>query len=263
VAFGEDGAARGAMGVDWADYDHSGRASLLVGNFSNQMLGLYHNEGNGLFVDEAPASVVGRASLLDLTFGAFFFDYDLDGYADILAANGHTETDIDRVQPKVQYKEAPLLFHNAGGKKFENVSSGVGPDFSRPLVARGVANADIDRDGDLDILFTTNGGPAILLRNDGGNRNKWLSLRLEGTRSNRSALGAVVRIESALGKQWNMVRSGGSYCSQSDLALTFGLAQDPVVNSISIEWPSGTKQQFNNIPANQFLKINESRGIVR
>ncbi len=263
VAFGEDGAARGAMGVDWADYDHSGRASLLVGNFSNQMLGLYHNEGNGLFVDEAPASVVGRASLLDLTFGAFFFDYDLDGYADILAANGHTETDIDRVQQKVQYKEAPLLFHNAGGKKFENVSSGVGPDFSRPLVARGVANADIDRDGDLDILFTTNGGPAILLRNDGGNRNKWLSLRLEGTRSNRSALGAVVRIESALGKQWNMVRSGGSYCSQSDLALTFGLAQDPVVNSISIEWPSGTKQQFNNIPANQFLKINESRGIVR
>jgi len=263
VAFGEDGAARGAMGVDWADYDHSGRASLLVGNFSNQMLGLYHNEGNGLFVDEAPSSVVGRASLLDLTFGAFFFDYDLDGYADILAANGHTETDIDRVQPKVQYKEAPLLFHNAGGKKFENVSSGVGPDFSRPLVARGVANADIDRDGDLDILFTTNGGPAILLRNDGGNRNKWLSLRLEGTRSNRSALGAVVRIESALGKQWNMVRSGGSYCSQSDLALTFGLAQDPVVNSISIEWPSGTKQQFNNIPANQFLKINESRGIVR
>jgi hypothetical protein len=263
VAFGEDGAARGAMGVDWADYDHSGRASLLVGNFSNQMLGLYHNEGNGLFVDEAPASVVGRASLLDLTFGAFFFDYDLDGYADILAANGHTETDIDRVQPKVQYKEAPLLFHNAGGKKFENVSSGVGPDFSRPLVARGVANADIDRDGDLDILFTTNGGPAILLRNDGGNRNKWLSLRLEGTRSNRSALGAVVRIVSALGKQWNMVRSGGSYCSQSDLALTFGLAQDPVVNSISIEWPSGTKQQFNNIPANQFLKINESRGIVR
>jgi hypothetical protein len=263
VAFGEDGAARGAMGVDWADYDHSGRASLLVGNFSNQMLGLYHNEGNGLFVDEAPASIVGRASLLSLTFGAFFFDYDLDGYADILAANGHTETDIDRVQPKVQYKEPPLLFHNVGGKKFENVSNQVGPDFTRPLVARGVANADIDRDGDLDVLFTTNGGPAILLRNDGGNRNKWLTLRLEGTKSNRSALGAVVRIESALGKQWNMVRSGGSYCSQSDLALTFGLAQDPVVNKISIEWPSGVKQQFSNIPANQFLKINESKGIVR
>ena len=263
VAFGEDGAARGAMGVDWADYDHSGRASLLVGNFSNQMLGLYHNEGNGLFVDEAPASAVGRSSLLSLTFGAFFFDYDLDGYADILAANGHTEADIGRVQPKVQYKEPQILFHNAGGKKFENVSSAVGADFSRPLVARGVANADIDRDGDLDVLFTTNGGPAILLRNDGGNRNKWLSLRLEGTKSNRSALGAVVRIESALGKQWNTVRSGGSYCSQSDLALTFGLAQDPVVSKISIEWPSGTKQEFSNIPPDQFLRINESRGIIR
>jgi hypothetical protein len=263
VAFGEDGAARGAMGVDWADYDHSGRASIVVGNFSNQMLGLYHNEGNGLFVDEAPNSAVGRASLLSLTFGALFFDYDLDGYADILAANGHTETDIARVQPKVQYKEPPLLFHNVGGKKFENVSNAVGADFSRPMVARGVAVADIDRDGDLDILFTTNGGPAVLLRNDGGNRNKWISMRLEGTKSNRSALGAVVRVESALGKQWNTVRSGSSYCSQSDLALTFGLAQDAVVNKISIEWPSGTKQQFTNIPADQFLKINEAQGIVR
>lgn len=263
VAFGEDGAARGAMGVDWADYDHSGRASLLVGDFSNQMLALYHNEGSGLFVDEAPSSPVGRASLLSLTFGAFFFDYDLDGYADILAANGHTETDIGRVQPKVQYKEPPLLFRNLGGKKFENVSNAVGFDFSRPLVARGVANADIDRDGDLDILFTTNAGPAILLRNDGGNRNKWISMRLEGTKSNRSALGAVVRIESALGKQWNMVRSGGSYCSQSDLALTFGLAQDAIVNKISVDWPSGTKQQFVNVPVNQFLTINESSGIIR
>ncbi len=114
VAFGEDGVARGAMGVDAADYDRSGRPGLLVGNFSNQMLGLYHNEGTGLFVDEAPSSTVGRASLLTLTFGAFFFDYDLDGYPDIFAANGHIEEQIGRVQPKVQYKEPPLLFHNLG-----------------------------------------------------------------------------------------------------------------------------------------------------
>ncbi len=263
VAFGEDGAARGAMGVDWADYDRSGRASILVGNFSNQMLALYHNEGNGLFVDEAPASMVGKASLLSLTFGAFFFDYDLDGYPDILAANGHTETDIARVQPKVQFKEAPLLFRNVGGKKFENVSGMVGSDFSRPIVARGAAYADIDRDGDLDLLFTTNNGPAVLLRNDGGNRNKWISMRLQGTKSNRSALDAVVRIESASGKQWNMVRSGGSYCSQSDLALTFGLGQDPVVKSIDVEWPSGARQHFSNVPANQNLRIDESRGILK
>jgi hypothetical protein len=263
VAFGEDGAARGAMGVDWADYDRSGRPSLLVGNFSNQMLGLYHNEGNGLFVDEAPSSTVGRASLLSLTFGAFFFDYDLDGYPDILAANGHTETDIGRVQPKVQYKEPPLLFHNMGKKRFENASNSVGADFSRPLVARGAAFADFDRDGDLDVLFTTSNGPAVLLRNDGANRNKWLCMRLQGSKSNRSGLGAVVRIDSASGKQWNMVRSGGSYCSQSDLPLTFGLGHDALVKSIEVDWPSGEKQRFTNIAANQFLLIDESRGIVK
>ena len=263
VAFGEDGAARGAMGVDWADYDRSGRASVLVGNFSNQMLGLYHNEGNGLFVDQAPASVVGRASLLSLTFGAFFFDYDLDGYPDILAANGHTETDIGRVQPKVQYKEPPLLFRNVNGKRFDNVSNSSGPDFSRPIVARGAAYADIDRDGDLDVLLTTNNGPAILLRNDGGNRNKWISLRLQGTKSNRSALGATVHIDSAQGKQWNTVRSGGSYCSQSDLALTFGLGHDAIVKAIDIDWPSGTRQHFNNIPSNQNLRIDESKGVIK
>jgi hypothetical protein len=263
VAFGEDGVARGAMGVDWADYDRCGRASLLVGNFSNQMLALYHNEGNGLFVDEAPSTNVGRASLLSLTFGAFFFDYDLDGYPDILAANGHTETDIGRVQPKVQYKEPPLLFHNLGKKKFEDASHAVGPDFSRPLVARGAAYADIDRDGDLDVIFTTSGGAPVLLRNDGANRNKFLCLRLQGSKSNRSGLGAVVRIESASGKQWSMVRSGGSYCSQSDLALTFGLAQDPMVKAIDVEWPSGTKQHFANLAANQFLMIDEAKGIVK
>ena len=263
VAFGEDGAARGAMGVDWADYDHSGRASLLVGNFSNQMLGLYHNEGNGLFVDEAPASTVGKASLLSLTFGAFFFDYDLDGFADIFAANGHTETDIGRVQPRVQYKESPLLFHNMNGKRFDNSSNTVGPDFSRPIVARGAAYADIDRDGDLDILLTTNNGPAILLRNDGGNRNKWISLRLQGAKSNRSALGATVHVETAQGKQWNTVRSGGSYCSQSDLALTFGLAQESNIKSIDIDWPSGVKQHFSNIAANQNLRIEEAKGIMK
>jgi enediyne biosynthesis protein E4 len=122
VAFGEDGAARGAMGADWADYDRSGRAHLLVGNFSNQMLALYHNEGNGLFVDQAPLSAVGRDSLLSLGFGAFFFDYDLDGYPDILTANGHIEEQIGRVQPKIKYQEPPLLFRNVGGKKFENMS---------------------------------------------------------------------------------------------------------------------------------------------
>jgi hypothetical protein len=262
VAFGEDGVARGAMGVDTGDYDRSGRPHLLVGNFSNQMLGLYHNEGTGLFVDEAPTSTVGRASLLSLAFGVFFFDYDLDGYLDIFTANGHIEEEIGRVQPKVQYKEPPLLFHNLGKRRFESVGSKMGAEFNRPIVARGAAYADIDHDGDLDILITTNHGPAYLYRNDGGNKNKWLCVRAVGTKSNRSAIGAVMRIESASGKQWHSVRSGSSYCSQSDLALTFGLGSDPQVNTLEIEWPSGTKQKLTNIAANQFITVEEGKGII-
>jgi len=263
VAYGEDGVARGAMGVDWADYDRTGRAHLLVGNFSNQMLGLYHNEGNGLFVDEAPMSSVGRESLLSLAFGVFFFDYDLDGYPDILTANGHIEEEIGRVQPKIHYQEPPLLFRNLGAKKFENVSLKVGDQFSKPLVARGAIYGDYDHDGDLDVLLTSNGGPAHLFRNDGGNRNHWLSVRTVGTKSNRDGIGALVRVESASGKQWNAVHSGSSYASQSDLALTFGLGPDTVVNSLQVEWPSGTKQKFASVPANQAIVIDEAKGILK
>ena len=135
----------------------------------------------------------------------------------------------------------------------------MGPQFNRPIVARGAAYADYDHDGDLDVIISTNNGPAYLFRNDGGNRNHWLNVRLIGTKSNRSAIGAVVRIESASGKQWNMVRSGSSYCSQSDLALTFGLGQDTKVNQLQVEWPSGAKQQLSNISVNQFLTIEELR----
>jgi hypothetical protein len=259
VAFGEDGAARGAMGADAADYDRSGRFHLLVGNFSNQMLGLYHNEGTGLFVDQAPRSAVGRSSLLSLTFGAFFFDYDLDGYPDIFAANGHIDEDIGRVQPKIQFREPPLLFHDLGHGRFEDVSKSVGPDFQRPIVARGAAYLDYDRDGDLDVVITTNNGPAYLLRNDGGNRNHWLTLKLVGTKSNHSALGAVVHVESASGGQMQMVHSGSSYCSQSDLALTFGLAQDDMAKSITVYWPSGHVDKLYNVKANQFKVVTESR----
>ena len=259
VAFGEDGVSRGAMGVDAADYDRSGRMHLLVGNFSNQMLGLYHNEGNGLFVDEAPRSAVGRASLLTLTFGVFFFDYDLDGFPDIFAANGHIDEEIGRVQPRVQYKQQPLLFRNTGRSKFDDASKQVGADFQRPIVARGAAFADFDHDGDLDLLISTNGGPAYLFRNDGGNRNHWIQLKLVGVESNRSALGAAVVLESASGVQTQTVHSGSSYCSQSDLALTFGLGPDELIKSVDIQWPSGKKDHLANLKANQQLTIREGQ----
>jgi len=260
VAFSEDGVARGAMGADSADYDRSGRPHLLVGNFSNQMLGLYHNEGTGLFVDEAPKSTVGRASLLSLAFGVFFFDYDLDGYPDILAANGHIEEEIGRVQPRIQYKEPPLLFRNTGQKRFDNVSTAVGPQFSRPIVARGAAYADFDHDGDLDVVLTTNHGPAYLFRNDGGNANSWIAVRARGVRSNRDGIGAVVRVTSPSGKQWSLVRSGSSYASQSDLTQTFGLGSDTTVSAIDVEWPSGAKDHLANVTARQIITIEEGKG---
>jgi enediyne biosynthesis protein E4 len=252
VAFGEDGIARGAMGVDAIDYDRSGRQHLVVGNFSNQMIGLYHNEGNGLFVDEAPRSPLGRASLLSLTFGLFFFDYDLDGYPDLLAANGHIEEQIGRVQPKIQYAELPLLMHNNGHGRFDQVNA-----FSRPLVARGAAYGDFDHDGDLDVLLAQNNGPAVLYRNDGGNRNHWLQLKLVGSKSNRDGIGAVARVTSAGGTQSQTVHSGSSYCSASDLALTFGLGKDATASAIEIEWPSGARQKLTNVASNQQLIVKE------
>ena len=262
VAFAEDGRARGAMGVDAADYDRSGRAHLVVGNFSNEMVNLFHNEGNGLFVDDAPNSDIGRRSLLSLTFGMFFFDYDLDGLLDVFAANGHLDEEINNVQPKVTYAQPPQLYRNLGGGRFELANRRVGEELSRPLVGRGAAYADYDRDGDLDVAITANDGPARLLRNDGGNANSYVTIELVGAKSNRNGFGAKVTVSSPTGKQTQTAHSGSSYLSQSEAALTFGLGDDLSVDEIVIEWPSGELQRVERIDANQRLVIHETRGVL-
>jgi hypothetical protein len=226
------------------------------------MLALYHNEGSGVFVDEAPASSVGRASLLTLTFGAFFFDYDLDGQLDIFAANGHVENEINRVQPRITYQQPPLVFRNLGQGRFEPVTAKLGPDLARPVVGRGTAYGDVDRDGDLDVVVTTSHGPAYLFRNDGGNKNRWLRVKTVGAKSNRDGIGAVVRVVAPSGKQWSLVRSGSSYCSQSELAPTFGLGKDARVTAIEIDWPSGTKQRLPGVATNQIVTIDEAKGVI-
>jgi enediyne biosynthesis protein E4 len=176
--------------------------------------------------------------------------------------NGHIEPDINRTQSDLQFREPARLFHNNNHGSFDDVSNAVGPDIRQPVVGRGAAYADFDHDGDLDIVVTENGGPARLLRNDGGNKNNWVNVRLVGRTSNRSGLDAIVRVESPSGKQWQTVHSGSSYCSQSDLALTFGLKQDRNISALTVEWPSGKKQRFENVAANRFITIDEAAGIT-
>jgi hypothetical protein len=226
------------------------------------MLSLYHNEGTGLFVDEAPQSEIGRASLLTLGFGCFFFDYDLDGWPDVFVANGHIDPDIQRVQANVKYAMPPHLFRNMGNGKFEEVTKSVGAAFSAPRVARGAAYADIYNDGRLDVLMATNGGPAVLFKNEAtsGAANRSLRVKLIGTKSNRDGIGATVRVTAAGETQAQMMRSGSSYLSASELVLTFGLAQHDKAESVEIAWPSGQVDHLTNVAAGQIIVATEGKG---
>ena len=265
VAYSEAGKARAGMGTDADDYDGSGRQSLIIGNFSNESMALYHNDGQGLFTNDALSAGIALPSLQPLTFATFFFDYNLDGLPDIFALNGHVADDISSVDPSLSYAEPPLLFRNIGHGKFVNVSNDVGPDFRKPQVGRGAAYADIDHDGDLDLVLTTSNGPVRLLRNDGGNQNDMLRVKLIGTRSNRDGIGAMVLLTTSTGQHMSqMVKSGSSYLSQSELPLTFGLGKPDPQKQIKLEihWPSGHKDVIANIHPDQFITVKEGAGIV-
>jgi hypothetical protein len=259
VALSESGAARANMGVDAADYDRSGRPHILVGNFINEMLGLYHNRDGAQFVDVAPRSEVGRASLLAVTWAVFFLDYDLDGFLDLFALNGGTD-ESQAMDSRARLSQPPLMLRNRGNGTFENVSTLLGADFNRPIMGRGAAYLDFDGDGDLDVAAVTLNGPAYLFRND-GTSNNWLQVRLAGSTSNRNGIGASVRVFSASGTQAQVVRSGSSYASQSDLALTFGLGRDAAVTSVEVTWPSGKIQKVGGIAAKRLVVIDEARGL--
>lgn len=262
VALSENGVARANMGTDAADYDRSGRPHIVVGNFVNEMLGVYHNDNGALFRDVAPRSEIGRASLLAVTWATFFLDADLDGWLDIFAANGGTDESQGR-DARARISQTPLLLRNRGAGSgtgtvtFENISSAMGAAFNRPVMGRGAAYLDFDADGDLDIAMTTLDGPAVLLRNDGANASRWLRVQVSGSTSNRSGIGTEVKVTTASGTQAQVVRSGSSYASQSELTLTFGLGADTKVSRVEVKWPSGRTKTLTDVAANQVLQMAE------
>ena len=262
VAVGIDGQFEARMGTDAADTTGSGRSDLIVTHLDQQLARLYQNVGEGYFEDATFRSKISYATFHLSGFGTRFMDYDNDGARDLFMANGHVLDNIQRYHAETTYAEPKLMFRNAGHGIFENVSDQLGPDFLLPRVSRGAAIGDFDNDGDLDILVSNNGQTPQLLRNDGGNANDWLQLLLIGTRSNRDAIGARVRVSAGDLVLYDEKKGGMSYQSAQDPRLHFGLGHRPTVEEVEIKWPSGELTKLTSMKSNQFLAIEEGKGLV-
>src|SRR5437016_9054689 len=260
-ALDENGVALSGMGVAVADYDGDGWLDMARTNFSEQITSLYHNYGNGAFEEAGIRAGLG-VNRKYLGFGVGFFDYDNDGWKDLFLANGHVYSQIAGRKLHLAYRQPRVLYRNVGNGRFEDVSGQSGAAIRAENLGRGCAFGDFDNDGDVDIVINNLDGPPSLLRNDGGNKNNWIMIKCVGTHSNRSAIGTRVRVTASERSQIDEVMSGGSYYSQNDLRLHFGLGKAAKVDSLEIKWPSGLKETFKNLPANQLLVVQESKGIV-
>src|SRR3984893_11327865 len=266
--FSTEGKARAGMGVDTGDFENSGKAGVAITNFDNEMIGLYHSTaagaaGAGTYDDIALASGLGAASRSTLGFGCAFFDANLDGWLDLAVANGHIDETVRNIRGNVGYAQEPQLFLNQRTGKFRDVAREVGGGFETPIVGRGLAYADFDRDGDLDLLLTTNNGPAFLYRNDVTNGNRSIRLRLIGVKSNRDAIGAVVRLSTPDGTQLRMVKGGSSYLSQSELPVTFGVGRSEKIERVTIDWPSGRSEEYKDLATGKVHEIYETKGVTK
>jgi hypothetical protein len=266
IAFDTAGKARGAMGIDCAEYRDDGKFAIAIGNFANEMTAFYVNQDHSrlFFSDKATAEGVGPPGQLLLKFGLFFFDYDLDGRPDLLTTNGHLEEDISKVQASQTYAQPPQMYWNCGTEErvvFVPVSEKqIGRDLLQPLVGRGAAYADIDGDGDLDVLLTANGGHPRLLRNEGGSKNHWLRVQLrgDGMHANRNAIGARVDLKTGDVIQRQQIMGGRSYLSHPERVLTFGLGDVKHIDELTIEWPGGGTQTMRDLEADQVLQVTQS-----
>ena len=261
LAFSSEGKARAGMGVDVADFDNSGTPGVAITNFDNEMIGLYRWSGKS-FEDVAPQSGVGIASRNSLGFGCAFLDVNLDGWLDFAVANGHIDETVRNIRGNVGYAQPPQLFLNLGKGMFREVAAEVGGSFDQPKVGRGLAYADFDRDGDLDLLVTTNNGPAYLYRNDLQNGNRSIRFHLVGTKSNRDGIGAIVRVFTGGLTQQRTVKGGSSYLSQSELPVTFGLEKRDRIDRLVIDWPSGRTEEYKNLAAGRCYECTEGKGIA-
>jgi len=261
LAFSNEGKARAGRGVDVGDFENSGRPGIAITNFDNEVVGLYRSNAAGQFDDVSLAAGVGGPSKTTLGFGCGFADLDLDGRLDLVVANGHIDDTVRNIRGNVGYAQPPHLFLNLGNGKFQDVAGPNGGDFAVPRVGRGLAFGDFDRDGDVDVLLTTNNGPAYLFRNDVRTGNRALRLKLVGEKSNRDGIGAVVRVSSGGVTQTRTVRGGSSYLSQSELSLTFGVGKADTVDRVSVEWPSGTAQEFKKLRTQSAYETHENTGL--
>ena len=260
IAFSAEGKARAGMGVDVADFDNSGISGVAITNFDNEMIGLYRFAA-GNYQDVATQSGVGLPSKTTLGFGCVFLDADLNGALDLAVVNGHIDDTVRNVRG-VGYAQPPQLFLNDGKGTFRDVASEIGGEFAAPKVGRGLAYGDFDRDGDLDLLMTTNDGPAYLFRNDQSGGNKSIRIRLIGTKSNRDAIGAVVKIYYGGATQSRLVRGGSSYLSQSELPVTFGVGKRDKIDRLLVQWPSGRTEDFKDVASGHGYECVESKGIT-
>jgi hypothetical protein len=262
VSVGADGRARAGMGTDFGDYDNDGRLDLFVTNHELETHTLFRNLGRGLFADTTTESGLGVETLPYVGFGTQFFDYDNDGDLDLAVVNGHVMNDSGHFRPGSKEAQRKLLFRNEGGGRFKEVGRTSGTGFSVEAVGRTLAVADIDNDGALDLLVTNNGGSAELLRNDGGSGNNAVLLKLVGTKSNRGAIGARVRLTAGAVTQMREIKAGSSYLGESDLRVHFGIGRATDISRIEIRWPSGATELIQNTPANGILTISEGKGIT-